>query len=98
MARFQHTLDNCELIELALQNHRYTNDNILHWFGWIGLFCNKEWNILHSGFSLQSLSSSMSDHCPLLLCPQDKLRRKEIFRFKNLWVRIPGFLEVIKEA
>jgi hypothetical protein len=47
---------------------------------------------------LQALSSSQSDHYPLLLCQQARLKQQQSFRFKNFWIRIPGFMQVVQEA
>jgi hypothetical protein len=101
MGRFRCTLDRCELLELALQNWKYTWSNERQDPTLVRLdraFCNKEWDLIYPGFSLHALSSSVSDHCPLLLCQQDKPRRREVFRFENLWVKILGFTEVVKES
>jgi hypothetical protein len=50
------------------------------------------------GFSLQAMPSSLSNHCELLLCQQDRPRVKGRFRFENFWTRIPGFREVVQAA
>jgi exonuclease III len=34
------------------------------------VFCNKEWELAHTDFTLQALSSSLPDHCPIYLCQQ----------------------------
>jgi hypothetical protein len=62
------------------------------------VFCNAEWDLEFSGFTLQALSSSLSDHCPLFLCQQATPRKKEIFRFENFWVCVPGFRDVVKDV
>jgi hypothetical protein len=101
MGKFRHALDGCELSEFALKNRRYTWSNERDNPTLIRLdrvFCNKEWDLTHTGFGLQALSSSLSDHCPLFLCQQDKPQRKESFRFENFWPKILGFLDVVSEA
>ena len=40
----------------------------------------------------------MSDHCPLFLCPQQRPRSKARFKFEQFWMKVPGFLEVVKGA
>jgi endonuclease/exonuclease/phosphatase family metal-dependent hydrolase len=72
MGRFRRALDRCKLFELALQNHKYTWSNDRAQPTLVRLdrvFCNKAWDLHHR---LQALSSSLSDHSPLLLCHQDK--------------------------
>jgi endonuclease/exonuclease/phosphatase family metal-dependent hydrolase len=73
MGRFRHALDDNELLEIVPQNHRYTWSNERQLPTLVKLdrvFCNKEWELAHTGFTLQDLSSSLSDHCPIYLCQQ----------------------------
>jgi hypothetical protein len=53
---------------------------------------------MHSGFSLHVLSSSFSDHCPLLLCRQDRPVIQESFRFENFLPCVSGFKDVVMGA
>jgi endonuclease/exonuclease/phosphatase family metal-dependent hydrolase len=71
MGRFRNALDSCEFFELELQNRRFTCSNERQDPTLVRLdraLCNKEWDLLLPGFSLQALSSSISNHCPILLC------------------------------
>lgn len=56
----------------------------------IGAF--NSWHVLHA------LSSSLSDHCPLLLEDAVGPRRLRTFKFENFWVYLPGFSEVVSNA
>jgi hypothetical protein len=101
MGQFRQTLDGYELIEFTLQNWRYTWSNERAEPTLIGLdrvFCNQEWDLKFSGFNLQALSSSISDHCPLPLCQQARPKRQQRFRFESFWTRIPRFLDVVQGA
>jgi endonuclease/exonuclease/phosphatase family metal-dependent hydrolase len=101
MGRFRHALDRCELLEFALQNRRFTWSNEREQPTLVRLdrvFPNRDWDLVHGDFKLQALSSSLSDHCPLLLSPQDKPVIRESFRFENFWPRVPGFREVVLGA
>jgi hypothetical protein len=101
MGRFRHVLDTCELFEFELQNRRFTWSNEREVPTLVRLdrvFCNQQWDLLLTGFRLQALSSSLSDHCPLLLCQQLKPRTKDSFRFENFWPRVPGLREVVQQA
>jgi exonuclease III len=101
MGRFRNALDSCEFFKLALQNRRYTWSNERQDPTLVRLdhaFYNKEWGLMLPGFSLQALSSSISDHCPILLCQQLRPKRKEVFRFESFWVKVPGFHEVVQQA
>jgi hypothetical protein len=101
MGRFHHVLNTCELFKFELQNRSYTwsnkrEDPTLVRLGRV--FCIKEWDLLLTGFGLQALSSSLSNHCPLLLCQQSMTRSRGSFRFENFWPKIPGFRTVVQEA
>jgi hypothetical protein len=101
MGRFKVALDSCEFFELALQNRRFTWSNERQEPTLVRLdraFCNKEWDLLMPGFSLQALSSSMSDHCPILLCQQLRPKRKVVFRFESFWTKVHGFRDVVQQA
>ena len=47
---------------------------------------------------LHALSSSLSDHCPLLLADDKGPRRPRTFKFENFWISMPGFMEVVNKA
>uniref|UniRef100_A0A452ZBI5 Endonuclease/exonuclease/phosphatase domain-containing protein n=1 Tax=Aegilops tauschii subsp. strangulata TaxID=200361 RepID=A0A452ZBI5_AEGTS len=99
--RFRSTLHSCELKEIHLQNRRFTWSNEranptlckLDSF-----FCIAEWDTTHNNHLLHALSSSLSDHCPLLLADDKGPRRPRTFRFENFWVSLPGFHEVVLDA
>jgi len=61
-------------------------------------FCNKGWDNFFSSLCLQALASSMSDHCPLLLCNQERPPRKAKFKFEQFWTRVPYFMETVQRA
>jgi exonuclease III len=86
MGQFRRSLDDCDLIEFSLQNRRFTWSNervapTLVRLDWV--FCNKEWDLKFSGYTLQALSSSVSDHCPLFLCQQARPKQQQSFRFET---------------
>jgi hypothetical protein len=53
-------------------------------------FCNPEWEDFFDNCGLHALSSSVSDHCPLLLSNNAKPRRLRS-KFENFWTVLPGF-------
>ena len=61
-------------------------------------FCNPGWELAFGNHVLTSLSSSLSDHCPLMLSSQNSPRRPPSFRFENFWTKMPGFQEVVLAA
>lgn len=101
MRRFRQTLDTSELIELRLQNRRYTWSNgrarptlvLLD-----RVFCNQLWATTFATMGVQALSSSLSDHCPLVICNSQQHPRPALFCFEQFWLRIPVFKDVVKEA
>lgn len=99
--RFLAALQSCELKEVHLQNRRFTWSNEranptlckLDSF-----FCNAEWDTTFNTHVLHALSSSLSDHCPLLLADDKGPRRPRTFKFENFWASLPGFHEVVQKA
>ena len=102
LRKFRQALDASELLEIKLQNGRYTwsngqrNPTLVHLDR---VFCNKEWDDLFSGYILQALSSSLSNQCPLFLCNQQQPHRMATFRFdifgpeprtSMMWYRLLG--------
>ena len=50
------------------------------------------------GCSLQALSSSVSDHCPLLMVGKREIARYQGFRFEVFWPKVQGYSEVVQSA
>lgn len=101
MQSFRNTLNVCELKEIRLQNRKYTWSNERCHSTLIRLdrfFCNQSWDLAFEDHALHALSSSHSDHCPLLLNSQTGPRRAAPFRFENIWTRLPRFNETIATA
>uniref|UniRef100_A0A453PU51 Endonuclease/exonuclease/phosphatase domain-containing protein n=1 Tax=Aegilops tauschii subsp. strangulata TaxID=200361 RepID=A0A453PU51_AEGTS len=99
--RFRAALNLCELREIHLQNRRFTWSNERQnptLCKLDSIFCNDEWDIHFGTHILHALSSSLSDHCPLLLAEDSGPRRPRTFKFENFWASIPGFQDVVKEA
>jgi hypothetical protein len=63
-------------------------------------FCSLGWEQLFLDPILQATSSSISDHCPLILHPPppDPLTVPPTFRFEAHWTSMHGFHECIKKA
>jgi hypothetical protein len=62
------------------------------------LLCTREWEVQHTNNYLQAISSSMSDHCPLLLTCTPLQHRYKGFRFESYWVQLEGFQEVVQQS
>jgi hypothetical protein len=101
MGKFRRALDECELMEVTLQNKKYTWSNERENPTMVRLdrvFCNTDWEASFTNFALHALSTSVSDHCPLFLTRQTGVVRKARFKFENHWLRIDGFKEIVHEA
>lgn len=101
MRRFRRVLNHCGLKEIALQNRTFTWSNERRRPTLVRLdrvFTNQSWDIHFDNCLLHALSSSHSDHCPLLLTNQTGPRRPTPFRFENFWVRLPQFKEVVQTS
>jgi exonuclease III len=84
MGRFRRLLNDLELKEQPLVGRRYTWSNerqaptlgkLDRWFATV------EWDMSHPDCLLQALSSSMSDHCPIMLSTNVSMNRKSRFHF-----------------
>lgn len=101
MGRFHRALDASELLELRLQNRRYTWSNGRAYPTLVHLdrvFYNKEWDVIFPTVTLQALSSSLSDHSPLFLGSHQHAPRVTTFRFEQFWTRVPTFLDTVDAA
>jgi len=85
MRRFRATLNFCELKEVHLQNRKFTWSNERRRPTLVRLdrfFINEGWDLAFPDHSLHALSSSHSDHCPLLLAQTSGPRRPTPFKFE----------------
>jgi hypothetical protein len=100
MARFRQCVNDLELMESTLIGRRFTWSNeretttlvkLDRWFGSV------EWDELHPDASPTACSSSLSDHCPILMSTSVQLFTMRRFRFERVWLRMDGFLDVVRE-
>jgi hypothetical protein len=98
MGRFQRLLNDVELKEQNLVGRRYTWSNerqsptlekLDRWF------CSVDWDEGHPDCLLQARSSSLSDHCAIMLSTNVSFRRKSRFHFQSFWTSIEGFQEAV---
>ena len=61
-------------------------------------FCNEDWDIQFGSHLLHALSSSLSDHCPLLLASDVGPSQPKCFRFENFWIKMPNFKKTVQDA
>jgi hypothetical protein len=98
MAHFRRCVNDLELKESALIGRRFTWSNeretptlvkLDRWFGSV------EWDDLHPDASLAARSSSLSDHCPILMSTSVQFFSKRRFHFERVWLRKPPPLRVM---
>lgn len=101
MGRFRRFLNDLELKEASLMGRRYTWRNerraptlvkIDRWFS------TADWDDGHHDHLLQALSSSFSDHCPIMMSTNVSFHRKSRFHFQSFWPSMPGFHDVVLAA
>ncbi|XP_071683548.1 uncharacterized protein [Lolium perenne] len=101
MAIFHRFINDLELREANLLGRRYTwstgrdpptLERLDRWFS------SLDWEALHPSASLSALSSSLSDHAPLLMSTAVDIRCKRRFTFESFWVNLDGFQEAVAEA
>ena len=88
----------CCLREISLQNRKFTWTNErrnptlakLDQF-----FCNAEWDVAFNTHVLLSLSTSLLDHCLILVSNQGGPWRPRSFQFVNFWTQLPGFKDIV---
>jgi hypothetical protein len=98
MARFRTAINEMELKEACLLGRHYTWSNererptLVRLDRW---FCSVEWVDLCPDATLTALSSSLSDHCPILMSTSVQIQTKRRFRFEKFWVKLEGFADVV---
>nr|XP_051201804.1 uncharacterized protein LOC127315350 [Lolium perenne] len=101
MGQFRAAIDATELIELCCSNRRFSwsNERVDPTLVYLDrMFYNATWDAIFSPCTVQALSSSHSDHCPLLITSISTPPRKARFRFENFWPRHAGFFDVVRKA
>lgn len=99
--KFKHTINTLGLHDMPLVGRRFTWSNdqehtVIDRLDRV-LF-NNAWEEIYPISDPFPLSSSISDHCPLLLTCSSVRPKARCFRFENFWVKLPGFMDVVKAA
>jgi hypothetical protein len=101
MGKFQRLLAKVELEELYLNGRRYTWSNerervTLEWLDRV--FSTVDWEGSFPSAFLSAMSTSTSDHRPLLLNLALQFNSGKRFRFESFLRKADGFLETVEEA
>jgi hypothetical protein len=101
MRRFRDFVARLELKELYLHGRLFTwcNEREVPTMTMIDrALVSVDWDLLNPDALLQALSSSVSDHAPLLLTLNAGHKPKRRFRFERFWENLEGFDEALQEG
>jgi hypothetical protein len=62
------------------------------------LIATKEWELLYSECHLQAASTSISDHCSMIITCAPFHKRYKGFRFELLWLLSPEFKDIVTRS
>jgi hypothetical protein len=101
MSMFRRFINELELREANLLGRRYTWSNerdqptLARLDRW---FCSLDWDALYPEASLAAQSSSLSDHCPILMSTSLQVCSKRRFHFEKFWTRLEGFSPTLQAS
>ena len=98
MGVFRNWVNDLQLKELSLRGRRFTWSNDVTQTRIDRAFCTVDWDMMMPGYNLQALSSSVSDHSPLLIVGQRQVKRFTGFRFEVFWPKVQGYNEIVQSA
>jgi hypothetical protein len=99
IATFNEIISYLGLIELPIKGRSFTWSNMqtdpvlvqLDWF-----FTSTAWTLQFPHTMVKPLARPTSDHVPCVVSIGTSIPKAQVFRFENHWVRLPGFLDVVK--
>jgi hypothetical protein len=97
MVAFWRCLQELELAELHLFRWHYTwnNERVCPTLERIDrMFTCLSWTDLSPHHNLRALSTSASDHAPLMLVTNVNSQIFRRFKFESIWLKLPGYLPV----
>jgi hypothetical protein len=101
MDRFCRFINEVELQKIPLIGRKFTWSNERESPTLVRLdrvFATNDWDQLFSDYILQSLTSTISDHCPLLLGLHEFILGKRRFHFESFWPRLDGFVDEVAQS
>ncbi|XP_060211737.1 uncharacterized protein LOC132639298 [Lycium barbarum] len=99
---FLDCINDCGLTDLGYFGHNYTwcnerKNNDVIWKRLDRVLANDEWTNFLPNTTVQHLTRTSSDHCPLLVSAcNDDANFIKYFRFLNFWEEQPDFYNVVK--
>lgn len=98
MGAFRNLVNDLELKELQIKGRKFTWSNDTTQTRIDRAFCSIEWDLMLPNCALTAQSSSVSDHCPLLIVGNLTGPKYRRLRFESFWPKLQGYQEVVKEA
>jgi hypothetical protein len=98
---FNSIISHLGLIELPLKGRNFTWSNMqtnplleqLDWF-----FTTCQWTLKYPNTLVFPLAKSTSDHVPCVVSISTVIPKAKIFRFENMWIDQPGFLDLVDKT
>lgn len=99
MGSFRQFLDEAEIIEIPLLGRKYTwsNERSPTLVRLDRAFCCVQWEDILPNSVLQSTTAGVSDHCLLILGLKVSTGVKRCFHFESFWIKVPGFIDAVKQ-
>jgi exonuclease III len=97
MGAFRDLIRDLELKELNLRGRKFTWSNDRTQTRIDRAFCTTAWDLMLPNVHLQALSSSVSDHSPLLVVGAEPARKFRGFRFEAFWPKLQGYAQVVHQ-
>jgi hypothetical protein len=98
MGEFRSTINFLELKEFSLRGRKFTWSSEVTQTRIDKAFCSVEWDLMLLASMLHALSSTVSDHSPLLLVGATEVSTFRGFRFESFWPKLPGYLDGVQQA
>ena len=96
MGPFRSMIDKLELKDIKLNGRMFTWSNEREQATMCRLdrvLCSADWEALFPACALCAASTSVSDHCQLLLSGDLSVPKNRSFRFESFWLRMPGIAD-----
>jgi hypothetical protein len=100
IATFNEIISYLGLIELPIKGRAFTWSNMqmdpllvqLDWF-----FTSTAWTLKFPNTMVNPLARPTSDHVPCVVSIGTSIPKAKVFRFENYWIKLPGFLDIVKK-
>jgi exonuclease III len=95
---FRQLLNDIEMKEIHLHGRRYTWTSGIQTTKIDHVLISQAWEMLYPDSHLQAGSSSISDHCPMILACTPFQKKYKGFRFESSWLLSPEFKDIVDQS